>query len=930
MVLLPGCADSPRALEESGRGQRPPRLPDLFPLLVPGPPTTVRRRPPPRRPLRSPTAEWQSGKALLDEGSPRCSGRVSTTPHGTSPRSRWTVSGRGDAPAQLLGDVDELIWKPEGCQHQRDGFDCFRKALHRLLAERNMGGDLAQGWREAAAHLDRFEPNARASRLRALVGSLCAPPPLATGERAGTRRRGIGSTTHEATSSAKLRPAVSLAALNGLLALLCEYQPVIRTVAEQVRAAVSSAVLVSPCSLVSLSGDTDDVVSTSGLGGPTWCDALRDESRRRYAHAERIEVEVRMREKRVQALNAVVRHWQLAFLSRLLAHWRDASRAGRRRVCGDATDRELVLAAKRTQDAEKAVAKARITARLLKHQAVHNQREAERTNAALVSRVKRLEAELDAVRSSEAELRAQLAEAVAQRDHHTAGDSQAPRPQVSDELPALSAAGPSENRQEDEEEPVPPVATHALMLVEEWQNGDALPSELPYVLARWLNRYPTDGAAAADGADVAVEQQLQQLALAVVDVHGVEEGEAGEEAETIMAALEANGDEGGLTADTLRETAVAGRTAREQVATRLLVRALESVQDESGRAHSAVAAVLAASQAGGQRRRSQWIRPAEISLEVLEIVDPLPRVCHRYLAFAEESVADLLPRGTDARNQSLVDISSVLADNASAIHRVYRFYCTCDSRSVNTTVSMPEFKKLLADCGIKVAEAGRGEKQKRLPPGVLSASDFATLWAKARQQERERRGTMPRYDARDELAQPEFVSALLRLAAQLPPPSPGAPLHEKMRALLEERIIPNASAFCFDGFQAAVRTEPVQRALAKYRSPLRRLLHHYGSHVTGAGLDAVYELRWADFRRLCDDAKLADSSCSTHTLHQLFVGTGDCSETARVALADFGELICSLAMVKLPSPFVPVEQKLRRFMDVILIPPLATRLRLAV
>jgi len=79
-----------------------------------------------------------------------------------------------------------------------------------------------------------------------------------------------------------------------------------------------------------------------------------------------------------------------------------------------------------------------------------------------------------------------------------------------------------------------------------------------------------------------------------------------------------------------------------------------------------------------------------------------------------------------------------------------------------------------------------------------------------------------------------------------------------------------------------------------------------------------------EFTRFCTEAKLLDEhTCTSVAVTQLFYKVQEVDESAQlkgVRFTAFLEMLCALAFMKKPSPFVAPHHKLRSFLEEFVIP----------
>jgi hypothetical protein len=165
-----------------------------------------------------------------------------------------------------------------------------------------------------------------------------------------------------------------------------------------------------------------------------------------------------------------------------------------------------------------------------------------------------------------------------------------------------------------------------------------------------------------------------------------------------------------------------------------------------------------------------------------------------------------------------------------------------------------------------------------------------------------------------------FMEALIRLSNL----RYGGHLAAAFCTLLDEHVIPNAHRCSVGEFKAIVRQADIQKILKKHQKFLNRAFKYYSASTTAT----KSYLTFKDWEKLLNDCKLFDNLFTLSEAHMIFSMVQDESFTSEdIEEADremdFDEwidgLVCT-AVFKSPAMYIPVYQRLDRFLLKVVIP----------
>eukprot|EP01062_Namystynia_karyoxenos_P049512 TRINITY_DN3793_c2_g2_i1.p1 TRINITY_DN3793_c2_g2~~TRINITY_DN3793_c2_g2_i1.p1 ORF type:complete len:836 (+),score=270.32 TRINITY_DN3793_c2_g2_i1:321-2510(+) len=257
-------------------------------------------------------------------------------------------------------------------------------------------------------------------------------------------------------------------------------------------------------------------------------------------------------------------------------------------------------------------------------------------------------------------------------------------------------------------------------------------------------------------------------------------------------------------------------------------------------------------------------------------------------------------------------VDGILARNARYLRSVFRFYACHDARRAagvqQRRMSQLEFDAFRGDCGLAELHSGPCD------------NELSSIWAAAQQQcDTSPPGLTPELftDAVVALACLEFDEYSL-LMCETP--------WRRLELLLEVCIMPNASCVSTGEFRHRCNTGQAAALLHSNRPRLTQLFNHYaGGHETHDQLlqtqKELKELSWKEFKQLMDDAGVPGSTVSHLALHQVFTKMQDKDELA-LTLQELWEVLCAIAVLREPAPYIPLHMKAEAFLDTVFWPAL--------
>eukprot|EP01065_Artemidia_motanka_P040289 TRINITY_DN5012_c5_g1_i1.p1 TRINITY_DN5012_c5_g1~~TRINITY_DN5012_c5_g1_i1.p1 ORF type:complete len:1039 (+),score=179.30 TRINITY_DN5012_c5_g1_i1:459-3119(+) len=853
------------------------------------------------------------------------------------------------------------------------GFDCFRKSLHRLLRTRDVGGPgkLEAGWEAVAQHLESFGSDTEGRDIKKRITRLL--------QMSGPVRVSIGGfDPTEPKDTLPVPVPVACTCLDAVFRLCARYQPGLSVQLTRVRAALLKALFLQPIPLPPVVGglETPTVSRPQQFSGRTWRQCLREESERATGRHKFLEFEITRSHKLAHVMDRVVGYWQHAFAGRIFLHWRQAVRWMKM----DAEQEQQLQSTTERMTSELKTLRLRLAEAERKEKEV-----AERDSR----RIDRLERDILSLRtrldSAETQLRDRTQD-VARLSLSLQDAEEALK--TACRSSGLEIGGQSRRKSAE----AAGLVDTALASVEGWAQGSNGCSGTKELLRKWLcsteHAEPTDDDSAAaasihhsltslstrargqaDPLDAAPDlRRLTAYALARVVPAAVPENEL-----SSFPTLSASSQAGLLVhwaqaaavppcvamtiaPQSLSKSAAALRTLLVSV----LLRAVDPPPPDPPAAaaptHLSVkGGVLAEAQPlGGAAPQSAWrakVADADavrrrcraaakaVSMHVQRELLAAPALSER-----RESEASGLPRRKSvgkefppppteclqdvakpaADLQKLAaDVNEVVQANAAVLRAVYSYYCSRDQKQLNRTMSLPEFEQLLADSDVAVvAKAGSSlsHSQKGEGSRAIARSELQKLWARASQ------GGGPQ----SELSQAQFTAALMYTAVLRHDPVP-LQAADALRVVLSENIANRAYFADATEFRTALLTDSVQSVFRTHKGSLKKIFSYYASGRGEAGHGAAAQaLTFQEFRSFCDDAKIPDSICTFYALQQVFLKMQDEDNVGDISASysEFLETVAAVAAFKNPAPYLPLHQKIRRFVEGGVLTPLAHKLKL--
>eukprot|EP01062_Namystynia_karyoxenos_P042899 TRINITY_DN3141_c1_g4_i1.p1 TRINITY_DN3141_c1_g4~~TRINITY_DN3141_c1_g4_i1.p1 ORF type:complete len:1060 (+),score=274.10 TRINITY_DN3141_c1_g4_i1:208-3180(+) len=278
------------------------------------------------------------------------------------------------------------------------------------------------------------------------------------------------------------------------------------------------------------------------------------------------------------------------------------------------------------------------------------------------------------------------------------------------------------------------------------------------------------------------------------------------------------------------------------------------------------------------------------------------------------------PRFADVTPQDMADCKDAMLANFRYLRRTYKFYSTMESSlmTVDSVMDRKELAALLKDCGLFDSDR---------PPSIVAGGarrldrrDFEHLWISA-----------TKSAGLSEIPPAKLTELLLRVA-HICFAHTKEPLADRVVTLFGNYIIPRAGYLSTAEFRELIYHERCERVLNDHRAQLRKIFVYYaggegtGERHTQSRKEAA-ELSWKEFKQLVIDAKLADDhGVGLLQLQQVFIKMQD-DYDAVCNFQEFTEIVCAVAAVRNPAPYLPLHKKVRSFIDE-LIPPLRKRCKL--
>eukprot|EP00756_Hemistasia_phaeocysticola_P048005 Hpha_TRINITY_DN22455_c0_g1::TRINITY_DN22455_c0_g1_i1::g.94931::m.94931 len=265
----------------------------------------------------------------------------------------------------------------------------------------------------------------------------------------------------------------------------------------------------------------------------------------------------------------------------------------------------------------------------------------------------------------------------------------------------------------------------------------------------------------------------------------------------------------------------------------------------------------------------------------------------------EERVAETVER-------EVADCGSILFTKYKKLRKIYIHYAGND----NVSMTNEEFWCLLSDARLIEKGFSREALQKAVAAALQQTESLSSV--------------------EDALPPRRWVAVLVSLSAARFKKTEGS-IADKLIQLLEKHLL----LFCChaeaEQFRSQVYVGAVQEILSKNRAKLKKVFKHYGSAPESGGFfvkDAT-EMQQTEFIRMTQEVGALDAALTNHALDGVLKSRASVGEGGPLMFHEYLELICAVVAFKYPNPFIPLHQKLSRFLDTVLFPPLARKLKFA-
>ena len=267
-------------------------------------------------------------------------------------------------------------------------------------------------------------------------------------------------------------------------------------------------------------------------------------------------------------------------------------------------------------------------------------------------------------------------------------------------------------------------------------------------------------------------------------------------------------------------------------------------------------------------------------------------------------------------------INRVLETHFRRLRNIYRYYSSCESSCIDNALTKQEFSQLLRDCRVFGDKGRSTSSSRRFHRATSNDRNDSTVATNEIIKELNSIGIKDKTD----LNQEEYTAALVMVAGNR---CRGETAAEKLNNFILHHIIPFANYVAVDEFKEELKTSQCQLVLTEVKSYLLRSYAYYSALDTGEG--SRKELSWKEFKRLMDDIKVVDEVCTHYAVMQMFLkllsDTSSTDEQLTMNYQDFVVAICAVAAFKNPAPYLPLHQKIRRFVQVWIVQCLGKRLK---
>lgn len=249
------------------------------------------------------------------------------------------------------------------------------------------------------------------------------------------------------------------------------------------------------------------------------------------------------------------------------------------------------------------------------------------------------------------------------------------------------------------------------------------------------------------------------------------------------------------------------------------------------------------------------------------------------------------------------------------LRRIYKCYsCNAPIRkneSIEIGMSRKEFERLLVHIGQLDADATPFDKKE----GRIGRDDVDKIW---KAEPKNKHGKMSPTD---------FVTSIVRVAefSFWFEAAPGYRICE----LIGDDILEQAQYVNPAEFRQLIYRDAVNEVFMEYRQKLSKIFKHYqalkkDTHMSAEVAECTRRncIVYSQFSELMADVQVADAQCTSLSLQHAFTKMLDDADMGAANFKQFREIICVVAVLKNPAPYIPLEIRLRGFFVGTLFPAL--------
>eukprot|EP01006_Ploeotia_vitrea_P028133 TRINITY_DN60868_c0_g1_i2.p1 TRINITY_DN60868_c0_g1~~TRINITY_DN60868_c0_g1_i2.p1 ORF type:complete len:850 (-),score=96.67 TRINITY_DN60868_c0_g1_i2:1353-3902(-) len=283
----------------------------------------------------------------------------------------------------------------------------------------------------------------------------------------------------------------------------------------------------------------------------------------------------------------------------------------------------------------------------------------------------------------------------------------------------------------------------------------------------------------------------------------------------------------------------------------------------------------------------------------------------RFTALKAIRLDDILPKKKEQADEWIEKLIGILTEHYDVLKRVYKYYCSSDTASIDALMSGHEFWRFASDAKVVDKKALNRAGLRRIFFDVNSKTD---------------KGEDPAfnpyigYDTDSTLTPTEWAEALIRIAnIRYKDNFPDLP--HRMNHLIENNIIPNCLQVVIDEFKQQVFSPRVQQALKNYR---KYLVDVFKAYAKSDVRDVSPEMNFNEFKRMLDDSAMIDEVFTHYAAQHIFIKIQDDDDLSLTMMFhEFQQAVVAIAAFKNPAPYLPLHQRLQSFLEVSMLPPLA-------